>query len=76
MNLKKQFFLPILLSLSVFFTSSVVLPATTYASVMPQVQVVRQLAEDRIAAGEPVKLCRETAALQEQQAMKNGRTEG
>lgn len=45
MNLKKQFFLPILLSLSVFFTSSVVLPATTYASVMPQVQVVRQLAE-------------------------------
>lgn len=45
MNLKKQFFLPILLSLSVFFTSSVVLPAATYASVMPQVQVVRQLAE-------------------------------
>ena len=37
---------------------------------------IRQLAEDRIAAGEPVKLCRETAALREQQAMKNGRTEG
>ena len=33
---------------------------------------VRQLAEDRIAAGEPVKLCRETAALRSAERENNG----
>ena len=34
---------------------------------------VRQLAEDRIAAGEPVKLCRETVALRAAEREKNGK---
>ena len=45
MKLKKQMFLPILLSLSVFFSSTVTMSASAYASAAPQVAVVRQLAE-------------------------------
>lgn len=45
MNLKKQFFLPILLSLSVFFTSSVMMTASAYAAVAPQTRAVYELAE-------------------------------
>ena len=45
MKLKKQMFLPILLSLSVFFSSTVTMSASAYASAAPQASVVRQLAE-------------------------------
>ena len=45
MKLKKQVFLPILLSLSVFFSSAVAMSASAYASAVPQAGVVRQLAE-------------------------------
>jgi hypothetical protein len=45
MKLKKQMFLPILLSLSVFFTSTIAMSASAYASVPQQAAVVRQLAE-------------------------------
>ena len=45
MKLKKQMFLPILLSLSVFFSSTVTMSASAYASAAPQAAVVRQLAE-------------------------------
>ena len=45
MKLKKQMFLPILLSLSVFFTSTLTMSASAYASAAPQTAVVRQLAE-------------------------------
>ena len=45
MKLKKQMFLSILLSLSVFFTSTATMAASAYASAAPQAVVVRQLAE-------------------------------
>ena len=45
MKLKKQMFLPILLSLSVFFSSTVAMSASAYAAAVPQAAVVRQLAE-------------------------------
>ena len=45
MKLKKHVFLPILLSLSVFFSSTVAMSASAYASAVPQTAVVRQLAE-------------------------------
>ena len=45
MKLKKQIFLPILLSLSVFFSSSVMLTASAYAAVTPHVRAVYELAE-------------------------------
>ena len=45
MKLKKQMFLPILLSLSVFFTSTATMSASAYASAAPQSMAVRQLAE-------------------------------
>lgn len=45
MKLKKQIFLPILLSLSVFFSSTVMLSASAYAAVTPQVATVMELAE-------------------------------
>lgn len=45
MQLKKQIFLPILLSLSVFFSSSVMMSASAYAAAAPQARVVYELAE-------------------------------
>ena len=45
MKLKKQMFLPVLLSLSVFFSSTVAMSASAYASAVPRTAVVRQLAE-------------------------------
>ena len=45
MKLKKQIFLPILLSLSVFFSSTVAMSASAYASAAPRTAVVRQLVE-------------------------------
>lgn len=45
MKLKKQMFLSILLSLSVFFTSTATMSASAYASAAPQSIAVRQLAE-------------------------------
>ncbi len=45
MKLKKQMFLPVLLSLSVFFSSTLTMSASAYASVPPRAAVVRQLAE-------------------------------
>lgn len=44
MKLIKKIVLPILLSLSIFFSSSVAAPAAAYASILPQVRAV-QLAE-------------------------------
>lgn len=45
MKLKKQMFLPILLSLSVFFASTVTMSASAYASAAPRSGIVWQLAE-------------------------------
>ena len=45
MKLKKQIFLPILLSLYVFFSSTLMLSASAYAAVTPQVATVMELAE-------------------------------
>ena len=45
MKLKKQMFLPILLSFSVFFSSTVATSASAYASAVPRAAVVLQLAE-------------------------------
>jgi len=45
MKLKKQMFLPVLLSLSVFFTSTAAMSASAYASAVPRTAAVRQLAE-------------------------------
>ncbi|MBQ1778764.1 MAG: hypothetical protein IIZ93_11460, partial [Acidaminococcaceae bacterium] len=45
MKLKKQMVLPVLLSLSVFFSSSAAMSASAYASAAPRTAVVRQLAE-------------------------------
>ena len=45
MKLKKHVFLPILLSLSVFFSSTVAMSASAYASAAPQTAAVYQLAE-------------------------------
>ncbi len=44
MKLKKQFFLPILLSLSVFFSSFVMTSASAYAATAPKVAAVYDLA--------------------------------
>jgi hypothetical protein len=45
MKLKKQMLLPVLLSLSVFFSSTVAMSASAYAAAAPRAAVVRQLAE-------------------------------
>ena len=45
MKLKKQMVLPVLLSLSVFFSSTAALSASAYAAAVPRSTVVRQLAE-------------------------------
>ena len=45
MKLKKQMILPVLLSLSVFFSSTAAMSASAYASAVPRTAVVRQLAE-------------------------------
>lgn len=45
MKLKKQMFLPILLSLSVFFTSTVMMSASAYASAATRSRIVWELAE-------------------------------
>ena len=45
MKLKKQMFLPVLLSLSVFFASTVTMSASAYASAVPRTAVVWELAE-------------------------------
>lgn len=45
MKLKKQIFLPILLSLSMFFASTVMMSASAYAAVTPQAPAVYELAE-------------------------------
>lgn len=45
MKLKKQMFLPVLLSLSVFFSSTLTLSASAYASAVPRTAVIRQVAE-------------------------------
>ena len=45
MKLKKQMFLPVLLSLSVFFSSTAAMSASAYASAASRTAVVRQLAE-------------------------------
>jgi len=45
MKLKNRIFLPLLLSLSVFFSSSVMMSASAYASVTPRAGVVWELAE-------------------------------
>ena len=45
MKLKKQMVLPVLLSLSVFFSSSAAMSASAYAAAAPRTAVVRQLAE-------------------------------
>ena len=45
MKLKKQMFLPVLLSLSVFFASTVTLSASAYAAAVPRTAVVWELAE-------------------------------
>ena len=45
MKLKKQMFLPVLLSLSVFFSSTVAMSASAYASAVPRTAVVQQMAE-------------------------------
>ena len=45
MKLKKQMVLPVLLSLSVFFSSTAALSASAYAAAVPRTAVVRQLAE-------------------------------
>ena len=45
MKLKKQMFLPVLLSLSVFFASTVTMSASAYASAVPRTAAVWELAE-------------------------------
>ena len=45
MKLKKQIVLPVLLSLSVFFSSTAAMSASAYAAAMPRTAVVRQVAE-------------------------------
>lgn len=45
MKLKKQMFLPVLLSLSVFFASTVTMSASAYAAAVPRTAVVWELAE-------------------------------
>ena len=45
MKLKKQMFLPVLLSLSVFWASTLTMSASAYASAAPQTVMARQLAE-------------------------------
>ena len=45
MKLKKQMFLPVLLSLSVFFSLTAAMSASAYASAASRTAVVRQLAE-------------------------------
>jgi hypothetical protein len=45
MKLKKQMFLPVLLSLSVFFASTVTMSASAYAAAVPRTAAVWELAE-------------------------------
>ena len=45
MKPKKQMFLPVLLSLSVFFSSTMTMSVSAYAAAAPRTAVVRQLAE-------------------------------
>ena len=45
MKLKKQMFLPVLLSLSVFFASTVTMSASAYAAAIPRTAAVWELAE-------------------------------
>ena len=45
MKLKKQMFLPVLLSLSVFFASTVTMSASAYAAAIPRTSAVWELAE-------------------------------
>ncbi len=45
MKLKKQMFLPVLLSLSVFFASTVTMSASAYAAAIPRAAAVWELAE-------------------------------
>ena len=45
MKLKKQMFLPVLLSLSVFFASTVTMSASVYAAAVPRTAAVWELAE-------------------------------